>query len=138
MPQEERSIFDLNVGEVQDLTPASEGEHPLEIVRASIVPKKDDDSRFNIKVVVKVTNEEAKESIFHYLPLPSGEDDKELADGKTRRIKDFQVGFGIPFGDQVDTDTWVGATGFGIIGAKNYEGRDGAEIKKILKTAGSR
>lgn len=107
-------ILDLNLGDVPDLKAIDAGEYELTVTSA----KKDKSKSGNdmLSIVFRVNDVPNTLPIFHYMTLPSEDDDPEIRNSKLRRIKAFYQAFGVDVSSPVDVEEDLpGLTGFALL-----------------------
>lgn len=125
------NILDLALENTPELTLVPVGDAQVEIMSTEVKRSKDGATTY-IQLVLKSRSHEDTENIFHSLFIPGANDDKDKANGKKRRIKDFLSGFGIPYEGSLDVTTWKGGIGNVIVKHTSDPAYgDKAEIAKI-------
>lgn len=112
---EQLGFLDVNLDDIPDLVNATPGQHELRIIGKprykSDVSDKGPWAVLNI--ALEVLDQENVQRIYHGLFLPQEGQEKNRVDATRRRIRDFCLAFGIPFGGgRLDFNDFVGKTGF--------------------------
>lgn len=113
------SILDYNLDNVPDEQTLEPGEYQVKILSA-----KSKDSKAGkpmIEVALGYPDHEDAKSTFHYISLPSEDDDQTKTNQKLRGLKNFYEAFNVDYSGPVDMDNLVGETCFAIINEEEDE-----------------
>jgi hypothetical protein len=115
------------LNDTRELPYAKEGRYPLVVTSAKVKPSNDGGGQ-NIMVVLDIEDSEKYQSIFHYVPLPRG-DDKEKDQNRLLGAKRFFHQFGISMDNGVNMEDIVGSRAEGNLGVDEFEG----QVRNVLK-----
>lgn len=118
--------FDLE--NLPETSAVSEGEYEAAIIEAGEYVGKTS-GKTSIRVVLDLPGEANAETIYHYLSLPTGEDDEKTRNRKLRRIKEFLTAFGLS--QEEDYANWVGHTAWALVGVE--EDQQTGQPRNIIK-----
>lgn len=105
--------FDLD--NVPETSAVPEGEYEAVIVDAGDHVGKAS-GKSSIRIVVDLPGEANSETIYHYLALPTPDDDEKSRNRKLRRIKEFLNAFRLSQND--DYSDWVGHKTWALVGVE--------------------
>ena len=105
---------------------APEGEYNLCIVNAKMNEK---DGKVNVMTILEIEGEPDFGNVFHYISIPTEDDDEDKTKAKMLFAKRFFVQFGIDVDDGVELDQFVGSRAVGKLTQDEYEGN----IKNVLQ-----
>lgn len=125
------SILDIAREQVPELEPVPEGEHQVGITK--VVERLGDEAynsgREGWDVFMRVDHPNSK-TLVHRVFKPMESDDEDKANNMKRGIKRFVEAFDIT---SEDTDTWVGATSWAVLGIEiDAEYGDKNIVKRFL------
>lgn len=118
--------FDLN--SVPETSAVSEGEYEAVIVEAGEHVGKTS-GKTSIRVVLDLPGEANADTIYHYLSLPTGDDDEKTRNRKLRRIKEFLSAFGLS--QEEDYSDWTGHQAWALVGVE--EDTQTGQPRNIIK-----
>jgi len=113
------SILDYNLTDVPDEQIVPAGEYSVKILSAKA--KTSQAGNPMIEVAIGFPDEVDSRTCFHYITLPSEDDDEGKANGKLRRLREFYDAFGVSYDGPVDLDLVVGETAYAIIAEEEDE-----------------
>lgn len=118
--------FDLqNVPELEVLP---EGEEQV-LIKSAEEYVGQTSGKLSIRVILSFPAHANADDVFHYLSIPTPEDDEKTKNNKLRRINGFLKSFGLS--DTADDyDTWQGKTAWALIGQE--EDQNG-EMRNTIK-----
>lgn len=105
-------LNDLDLENVPEESAVPEGEYELRIVDAKDHVSKTS-GKPSINVVFVIDSEPNSQLIYHYMSLPTPDDDDRSSNSKKRRIKDFLTVFGLS--PQSEYEEWIGLTGWALV-----------------------
>lgn len=119
-------FLDIDLGDAQEPTAASEGEHLLRIVSAELKDRKakiEGESSPGQMLVVKfsVTDEPTAKDFNHFILLPTEQDDAKTKNNRKWGLKTFCEAFEIPYGTGIDTETMPGLEGWAMLALESSE-----------------
>lgn len=132
----EQGYLDVDLDDIPELVNATPGQHELRIL-SKPRPKsgESDNGRWSLlNIMLEVVGEQQADRVYHTVFLPSPDQDKRAQDGARRRLRDFCLAFGIPFGNgRLDFNDFVGKTGFANLEISPDEGYgEKAEIRSVV------
>ena len=128
---EQVSILDINVEEVEELQTIPDGEEVLlEIIKAEV--RNSAKGLPMLVIQLGATELQNTKSIFEYMVLPHAyEDDIEKKAAAGRKLKRFCQAFNLPM-DSLNLEAIVGETGYAIVKAEEYEGETNNKVRKYI------
>jgi hypothetical protein len=131
------NIIDIDVEDAVDFTPASDGEHKLEIVSAEKAESKRTPGNWMIKIRLELKDVEGEmvQDVYHNVMLPrEGQDDKAKNATKLR-LRDFCRAFGVTVPFNIEEDL-PGCEGFAILATEeDLNGNDRSVVKRFVVPA---
>lgn len=109
-------LQDLDFNNLPESEALAGGEYEVAIIEAGEYVGKSS-GKTSIRMVLDIPGEVAADTIYHYLSLPTSEDDEKTRIRKTRRIKQCLDAFGIT--PEEDYSDWAGKTAWALIGLEN-------------------
>lgn len=128
-------LADFDLDSIPEAAAVSEGEYEALIVDAGEHVGKTS-GKTSIRVVLDLPGEANADTIYHYLSLPTPEDDEKSRNRKLRRIKEFLTAFGLS--SEEDYSDWVGHKAWALVGVEedSQTGQPRNIIKRFI-TAGA-
>lgn len=126
-------LADFDLDNVPEAVAVPEGEYEGVIVDAGEHVGKTS-GKTSIRVVLDLPGEANADTIYHYLSLPTMDDDEKTRNRKLRRIKDFLAAFGLTSND--DYADWVGRKAWMLVGVEEDDqtGLPRNTIKRFITT----
>lgn len=121
-------LADFDFDNLPETSAVSEGEYEALIVDAGEHTGKTS-GKTSIRVVLDLPGEANAETIYHYLSLPTGDDDEKTRNRKLRRIKEFLNAFGLSSDE--DYSDWVGRKAWALVGVE--EDQQTGQPRNIIK-----
>jgi hypothetical protein len=106
-------ILDTDTSNVESFTSVPTGEYELRIVKAESKNSQKGDPM--LAVQMDIPSESKSKDVFHYIMLPTGNDDVKRSTQKLVNLKDFKAAFGFPQSGPISTDEMEGARGWAIL-----------------------
>lgn len=101
------SFFELpGLADVKEKKAAPEGAYDLCIVSATV---KENEGKTNIQCILEIEGQPEYSNVFHYLSLPSSNDDQAKKETKMLFLKRFLTQFGINADNGLETEQMVGS-----------------------------
>jgi hypothetical protein len=134
-------LDDLNledVPEIQLFEDNTEAELRIEHIELKTFEKDGNTGRF-LNIRHSITTPAPSESvdnpaIFHTVFLPRSTDTKDQQNASKRRLIDYMEAFGVAL-DNMDTNSWVGSSGWVILKRDDWKGETKNVIGKVVKPA---
>ena len=121
-------LADFDFENLPETSAVQEGEYEGIIVDAGEHTGKTS-GKTSIRVVLDLPGEANAETIYHYLSLPTPDDDEKARNRKLRRIKEFLQAFGLS--QQEDYADWIGHKAWALVGVE--EDQQTGQPRNIIK-----
>lgn len=127
-------LQDLDFDNLPEIGAVPNGEYQVTIVDASDYIS-NTSGKPSIRVLLDIPGEATADTIYHYLPLPTPDDDEKKSIRNRARIKQFLESFGLT--KDMDYQDWVGKTAWALIQQeKGQNGEPRNAIRRFIGMAG--
>jgi len=115
-------FVDMNLDDVKEATVAPEGYYELVVSEASLETSKS--GKPMIRVILDFEGRPEYRSVWHFISLPSEDDEPDSANFKRLMLKRFLVHFNIPCDGGFNTEDFLGARAECFVNQEPIEGSD--------------
>lgn len=127
-------LENMDFENLPDITALPNGEYQVAIISAEDYLGKES-GKSSIKVVLDVPAEATADAIYHYIALPSPDDDEKTRIRKMNRIKQFLQAFGLS--KNMPYNEWIGHTTWALLAQEeDRQGELRNTVRKFIGGAG--
>uniref|UniRef100_A0A6M3JCG2 DUF669 domain-containing protein n=1 Tax=viral metagenome TaxID=1070528 RepID=A0A6M3JCG2_9ZZZZ len=126
------SFINEDTSNVPDLASLPEGEYEVRLLAAEVKNSKKGDPMIEAKL--DVPSEALSDDIYHYIMLPTSNDDEKRKIRKLQNLRDFKVAFNMPPTGQVDLEQFVGEKSWALLTEETNDqtGKTNNRIKRFI------